>query len=61
MPTFTSRPRPPLTYELLELLIERIPELAGRPILGVLFQPPNLHVACLIEGIEIELVFTDFT
>lgn len=61
MPTLTSRPPLPLTVELLEMLIDRIPELSGRPILGVSFAPPFLIVDCLVSDVEVQLAFQDFT
>lgn len=59
MTTLSSRPPEPLTYQFLELLIDRHPELAGKPITRVLFTPPFIEVGFLDHGIEVVALIED--
>lgn len=59
MTTLSSRPPAPITYMLLELLIERHPELAGKPITRILFTPPFIEVGFIKHGIEVVALIED--
>ena len=59
MTTLTSRPPAPITYQLLELLVNAYPALSGKPILSLAFAPPFILVTLLVNGVEVEVALED--